>query len=146
MDLCCTVFRSPALVSHVLLPRQEAVYALLKTVSLSHPIEHLIAGPVLSQLEHVKSSAYELLKALLHHHWIVNDAVLTTRLIAWLLDRQADPTLAGLHYKYGIIQMLARDWVESHSDEDLKARLGNYLQQGVVFESSALFIATESRH
>lgn len=141
MDLCTTLFLSPS----SLRSRQEAAYSVLKSISPLHPVDHLIAGPTLSRLDDVKAAAYRLLNSILRHQWILNEAVLVTNLIPWLFNRQADPTLVGLHSKYELVEMLVRDWVDSQPDSDLQTRFREYLRQGVFYEPAAPLLATESR-
>lgn len=122
--------------------RQAVFYQQLSIAIASHPITLLIERAPSTLSEGLKFSTYKALSALLRHEWIVQDAVVATSLINFLLDRSSDRSTVGLQCKFDLIQQLA----EVPSIEDtIKAQFRAYLAQGIAYSRAAPSIATQNR-
>lgn len=122
--------------------RQRALYGALCAFRPGGIAETLVAR-CSSLVDGMQAASYALLAAMLAHEEIARDVVCAPSIVRFLLDRTLDKTIAGQHAKYRIIRVLSES---AAVDDALRARLKQYLAQGVAYSPfrGAVAVATQN--
>lgn len=121
---------------------QAFFYHQLSAALATHPITLLTERASATLSESLKASTYDALEALLRHAWIAEEAVATTGLINFLLDRSSDQSMLGLQRKYDLVRQLS---TMPSTEDPIRGQLRAYLAQGIVYSRVAPALATQNR-
>lgn len=122
--------------------RKHLLFTTMDSFTNAHPVD-AIASKALSLIESTKEQAYLLLSSMIANSFILQEAVVQSQLVSFLLNREADRSLFALHSKYRLIQMLVE---RPEINEQLREQFTLYLRQGPVYAPRAPLLATERRN
>ncbi len=97
-----------------------------------------------SNFDEQKSAAYFCIKGLLSSIQGLTTALNTSSILADLLNREADDSMLGLKWKYGILEMIfKKPQLVALLNQPLREQIMRYLGQGVVFKTVSTRVAFE---
>lgn len=134
--------------------RKQLLFTTMGSFTNVHPVD-AIASKSLSLIESTKEQAYLLLSNMIANSFILQvspsypsisltlqEAIIQSQLVSFLLNRGADRSLFALHSKYRLIQMLVG---RAEINDQLREQFTLYLRQGPVYAPRAPLLATERR-
>lgn len=140
VDAIVNMFAPPAQL--LIEARQMRLYKVLEQVTRQHPIDAIIELTITPD-ESTKITVYQLLQVLVRQPWILSEAIGSSRLIAFLLDRTNDPSMIAAEAHFEIIQTVLASTIDIPAP--LIEQLDLYLKQGVQFTPRTMHVASQ-RH
>ncbi|PJF16830.1 hypothetical protein PSACC_03298 [Paramicrosporidium saccamoebae] len=120
--------------------RQMRLYKVLQRVTKQHPIDDIIELTTTPD-ESTKISLYRLLQCLVRQPWILSEAIGSSRLIAFLLDRTNDLSMIAAEARFEIIQTILASTINVPAP--LAEQLDIYLKQGAQFTPRTMHVASQ---
>lgn len=99
-----------------------------------------------SAIDEVKDSAYRCLSSLLlSNQAFAEEAMGTSEIFLFLVNRLADPSTAGLQAKYDLIKsLLGKSWASTVFNQPMLDSFTRYIHQGVYFNEATPQVAIQS--